>query len=229
MALMVVGCFAIWRVAGSSLRCFQDPRMRLFAVWFLVVFALTQHNLVMRASQPIHFARGYDWTALFFLGAAPLIAVLDNLLKLPRRWVRNGALALLLGLFLIDNCMWLARCALNNNLEISLTQAQSATLVWLSRNLKGGDMVVCQDELLSYLVSTYTPARSWQGHFHNTPWMAQRKDEIERVFSEGRSLPEWKRPGVYYVAPAAWVPPAELSLERRYGDSRQSIWESSRH
>jgi hypothetical protein len=224
-ALLIVGCFAIWRLAGSF-HCFRDSRIRLFAVWFLVVFALTQHNLVVRPIQPIHFAHGYDWMALFFLGAAPLIATLDFFLKSPRPWLRWGALPLLLGLFLFDNAAWLAKNVVYNGMAVTLSKSESAALGWLSRNLKAGDMVICQDENLSYLVATYTPARSWEGHFRNTPFFAQRHNEIVSVFSEGSILPEWKRPGVFYVSPAAWQPPAELRLERRYADTEFSIWTS---
>jgi hypothetical protein len=133
---------------------------------------------------------------------------------------------LLLGLFLLDNSAWLAKNAVHNEYLVSLTKTQSAVLHWLSRNLRPGDMVICQDSLISYLVSTYTPARSWQGHDHNTPSMERRHNEVERVFSDGRVLPEWKRQGTFYVSPAAWLPPAELSLERRYGNSEFSIWAS---
>jgi len=226
LALSIVGCLAIWRLASSSFHCFRDARIRLLAVWFLVVFALTQHNLLIRPFQPIHFARGYDWTALFFIGAPALIATLDFLLKISRPWVRIAAITLLLGLFLLDNSAWLAKNAVHNEYLVSLTKTQSAVLHWLSRNLRPGDMVICQDSLISYLVSTYTPARSWQGHDHNTPSMERRHNEVERVFSDGRVLPEWKRQGTFYVSPAAWLPPAELSLERRYGNSEFSIWAS---
>jgi len=224
LALLIVGCLAIWRIAGSSFHCFRDARIRLFAVWFLVVFALTQHNLIMRPMQPIHFAHGYDWTALFFIGASTLIATLDFLLKISSPWVRIGALTLFVGVFLLDNAAWLANTAVHNEFLVSLTKTQNAALHWLSRNVKSGDMVVCQDGLISYLVSTYTPARSWQGHEHNTPSIERRHEEVERMFSEGRVLPEWKRQGVFYVSPASWLPPAELSLEQRYGNSEFSIW-----
>jgi hypothetical protein len=229
LALAIVGCFAMWRLYSSPTGYFQDSRMRLFAVWFVVVFALTQHNVFMRPFQPIHFAHGYDWMALFFLGAGPLIATLDYLLKIPRPWIRGGALALLLGLFLLDNCTWLAKNAVDNPEAISLTKAQSAVLQWLSGNLRSGDTVVCKDRLVSYLVSTYTPARSWQGHIFNTPSGGRRHEEVERIFREGRVLPEWRIERVVYVSPAAWSPPAELSLQRRYGNSEFSIWASPQH
>jgi hypothetical protein len=164
--------------------------------------------------------------ALFFLGAPVLIATLDFLLKISRPWVRMGALALLVGFFLLDNTAWLVKIAIHNEFMVSLTKNQSAALTWLSRNVRSGDMVVCQDGLISYLVSTYTPGRSWQGHEKNTPSIERRHDEVERVFNQGQVLPELKRHGVLYVSPAAWLPPAELSLQRRYENSEFSIWAS---
>jgi hypothetical protein len=225
-ALIVVGCFAIWRVARSSFHCFRDSQNRLFAVWFLVVFALTQHNLVMRATQPIHFAHGYDWMALFLLGAPALIAALDRMLKIPAPWLRMGALALFLAFFLLDNAAWLIKIAIHNEYLVSLTKDQKATLTWLSQNVRSGDIVVCQDEQISYLVTTYSPAISWQGHEHNTPSMEQRHEEVERIFSRGDALPQWKRSGIFYVSPASWSPPAELSLQQRYANTQFAVWVS---
>ena len=228
-ALMIVGCLAIWRLARSSFESFRNPRVRLFAVWFLVVFGLTQNNLFLaRPFQPIHFAHGYDWMALFFIGAPPLIASLDRLLIIPTPWVRRGALALLLGVFLLDNSVWLAKSAVHNGAALTLTKTRSATLQWLKQNLRAGDMVICQDSLISYLVSTYTPARSWQGHMFNTPSIGRRSYEVERLFREGRVLPEWNKQGLFYVSPVAWLPPTELALERRYGNSEFVIWSSPR-
>jgi hypothetical protein len=176
--------------------------------------------------QPIHFAHGYDWMALFFIGAPALIATLDFLLKFPNRWIGRLAVTLLVGFFLLDNAVWLVKKAFQNEYLVSLTKPQSATLHWLGANLKSGDMVICEDTLISYLVATYTPARSWQGHWANTPAIKERHDEVEQLFSQGNVLPQWKRRGVFYVSPAAWSPPAELSLQRRYGNSEFSVWAS---
>ena len=225
-ALMIVGGLAVWQITSTSFRCFRDPRTRLFLVWFLVVFGLTQHNLLMRPLQPIHFAHGYDWTALFFIGAPVLIAILDRILKIPQVWMRSAVLTLFLGMFLLDNVAWLANKAVYNEQVVSLTKPQSDVLDWLTLNLRPGDMVICQDRLISYLVSTYTPARSWQGHLFNTPSIGQRHDEVEDFFKEGRILPQWNLPGMYYVSPAEWMPPKKLSLQRRYGNSEFLVWAS---
>jgi hypothetical protein len=162
--------------------------------------------------------------ALFFLGAGPLIALLDRLLKISAPWRRNTALALLLLLFLFDNAAWLGKNAFHSDELLSLSQAQSATLGWLRGNLKAGDMVVCRDQLISYLVSTYTPARSWQGHNKITPDLPRRHGDVERFFGEGYVQEAWKRPGVFYVTPAAWLPPPGLALRRRYENNDFAIW-----
>jgi len=223
-ALLIVGCLAIWRIASSRFSCFRDSRTRLFAVLFLVVFALTQHNLFMRPMEPIHFAHGYDWIALFFIGAPMLIAMLNYLLKLPSPWLRAGALTLLVGFFLLDNAAWLAKIAVRNEFNVSLTKDESGALNWLSHNVKSGDMVVCQDVPVSYLVATYTTGRSWYGHEKNTPYMEQRQAEVDQAFSKGIILPEWKKQGVYYVSPAKWAPPAQLPLKQLYENADFSIW-----
>jgi len=223
-ALIIVGCLAIWRLASSSFSRLNDPRNRLFAVWFLVIIALTQHQLVMRPLQPIHFAHGYDWMALFFLGSPALIELLDSVLRKPRPLVRMGALALIVGILLLDNTAWLIKTAVHNEFLVLLSRDESDALGWLSQHLRSGDMVICQDTVISYLVPVYSQARAWQGHEKNTPYLLQRRAEIERAFSQGLLLPEWKRKGVVYVSPAAWSPPAGILLEQRYGNSEFSIW-----
>jgi hypothetical protein len=65
-ALLVVGGLTLTRFTRPGPRYIMaSARNRLFLVWFLVVFALTQHNLIIRPFQPVHFAHGYDWSVVF--------------------------------------------------------------------------------------------------------------------------------------------------------------------
>src|SRR5262249_6683750 len=84
-ALFIVGWLAVARlVRRPGLRAaLEDGRVRLFAVCFLVVFALTQHNLLIKPRQPIHFAHGYDWVALFFIDAPALVSILERFQRIP--------------------------------------------------------------------------------------------------------------------------------------------------
>jgi hypothetical protein len=109
-ALFIVAILAairIFRPPGLR-RAFQDEGVRLFATWFLVVFALTQRNLIVAPRQPIHFAHGYDWMALFFICAPVLNELLDRLLRIGTiRW-RWAAVSLVVSFFLQDNLIWYA-------------------------------------------------------------------------------------------------------------------------
>ena len=68
-ALFMVGLLALirlWRWPGF-LQVIQDSRNRLFLVWFLVIFGLTQHYWVIQQSSQ-STSRTADWIPLFFWG-----------------------------------------------------------------------------------------------------------------------------------------------------------------
>lgn len=227
-ALYIVGSQAIARLRKPGLRrVFEDSRVRLFAVWFLTVFALTQHNLIMKPKQPVHFAHGYDWMALFFLGAPVLVQMFDRLLLIrPRPW-RYAALGLTVTFVLLDNLIWYGTFFLprGNDAAITISRDQKAVLEWLDRNTKPPEMVVSQDVKVSYLVSTYTRVRSWRGHQFNTPRSGQRLFESEQVFRTGHVLPEWESMRVVYVVYRSndkWKPPpGTIEL---YRNSDFAVW-----
>jgi hypothetical protein len=214
--LAVVGVFAaikLWQLRPRFPQLVESPQDRLFIVWFLVVFSLTQHNLVMRPIQPLHFAGGYDWTALFLLGAPVLVSLLSRLLKI-RIWLwRISALAVFLIFFLSDNLFWLAAFsrpyAVSSDILITLQQKE--ILDWLGKTATPPAIVVTGDELLGYLVSTYSPIRSWAGHGLNTPHSEQRHLESAQAFEENNLLPAWASMHIFYIQrssqDANWKPP----------------------
>ncbi|HEY6250559.1 MAG TPA: hypothetical protein VI685_11415, partial [Candidatus Angelobacter sp.] len=226
-ALMIVGILAVMRLLRPpGLReALKDSRVRLFLVWFLVVFALTQHNLIVKPRQPVHFAHGYDWMALFFLGAPVLVQGVERLLLIRVRQLRYAAITLLVTFVLLDNLIWYGSffSPARKSQAITLTQDQKAVLEWLDRNTAPPEMVVCQDELVSYLVSTYTRVRSWEGHRYNTPSIGQRHADVEQAFLARHLLPEWDRMPVLYVVLRSntnWSPPpgtAELYRNNQFG------------
>jgi hypothetical protein len=227
-ALFIVGCLAAARLLGAPgpMQAMKDSRVRLFAVWFLVVFALTQHNLVIKPMEPVHFARGYDWMALFFMGAPALLASIDRLLGIRPRQLQHAAITALVLFFLLDNLIWYASFLSpgRKSQAILLTYDQKSVLDWLDRNTAPPDMVVCQDSMVSYLVSTYTRVRSWEGHAMLTPFYAQRAAEIDRAFGAGHILPEWERLRVYYVAELGnnWSPPSNTA--ELYQNGEFVVW-----
>ncbi len=174
-ALYLVGFLAFTRFTRwpSARAILTSPTSRLLLVWFAVVFALTQHDLLVKPMQPIHFAHGYDWMALFFLAAPALIPILERL--------RGPALAAVLLLMLSDNLCWFASF-LSPQVQryaITLTPSQAETLEWLRQHATARDVVAADDDAINYLTSTYSAAGSWHGHVHNTPHAAERKRELE--------------------------------------------------
>ena len=221
-ALILVGFFTLMRFTrGRAIReALADPAARLFAIWFAVIFALTQHDLFIRAMQPLHFARGYDWIALFFLAAPLLIPALEKLRGRP------AALALFLLIFLSDNLIWFATFAASaqQRYAISLTRDEWNILDWLRRHetvsFAPGATVVSDNDQINYLTATYTSLRSWYGHVHNTPHAADRKRDVEQFFATGGTAlsPVWRTRPMIYIAqrsrPNWHPPPGARSLHR---------------
>ena len=200
-SLLFVGMLAVFHLARQPI--LRDSRNRLFLVWFAVIFALTQHNLLIKPTQPIHFAHGYDWMALFFLAAPLLIAIFDRLLAIPSPGWRSTFVAAAMLLFLCDNIVWFGCFFLKTPVaqqRVALSRDQKDVLQWLARNAKPRAMVVSEDPVISHLVSTYTSVRSWEGHTDNTPSVRQRKAEVEEAFQKGRIIPEWEQMPVFYVS-----------------------------
>jgi hypothetical protein len=211
--LAIVGLLALRRLTcPPGLRqTLKDSRTRLFLVWFAVIFALSQHNLIVKPRQPIHFAHGYDWIALFFIGAPVLIGLLERGLSIPRPLLRVAVVGCVLAVMLLDNVVWFAGFLVptGNNGRIELTNDQESVLDWLGKHASPPDMVVCDDQTVSYLVSTYTRVRSWRGHFFNTPMSLKRGSEVDNVFQHEQFLPQWEQSHVFYVSlrGSGWKPP----------------------
>jgi len=231
-ALLIVGSLALprlWRWPGFR-EVIKNAPDRLFLVWFVIVFGFTQHNYIMRPIQPIHFAHGYDWIALFFLGAPVLVSLLDRLLKIEAPSSRALATSAFLVFFLSDNIFWFAtflRPTASTSQAILISKEQREVLDWLGRAAAPRAIVVTADQTLGYLVSTYTRVRSWAGYGASTPNFEQRTFESLQAFHGGVILPTWSTMHVFYVrrSPAddGWTPPA--SAKEIFYNARYAVWE----
>jgi hypothetical protein len=229
-ALFIVGVLAtarLWRWPGFR-QVIQNSRNRLFLVWFVIVFGLTQHDHFIKPIQPIHFAHGYDWIPLFFLGAPILVALLDRLLKIEAPSLRILALSAFLIFFLSDNVFWFATFLKPNTSQaVIISTEQKEVLNWLGQKTAPRDMVVTADPMLGYLVSTYTRVRSWAGYGASTPHFAQRVLETQQAFRGNVILPAWTTMHVFYVQrsleDAGWKAPA--GSKEVFEDARYIVWE----
>jgi hypothetical protein len=226
LALYLVAIFAFGRLTRwkNLVAMLAQPRNRLCLVWFAVICGLTHHDLIIQPRQPIHFAHGYDWIALFFLGAPAIVSALDKLLAIRPRPAMVLALSAFLGLFLSDNLLWFATFA-DASVQwqaIALTHDQKGVLDWLARHASGAAYVASSDQRINYLTPTYTNVRTWRGHDFNTPDVALRQSQLHAAFSGGQPIPT-QNP-VYYIPGRNqnWVPPAGAS--RVYSNDSYDVW-----
>jgi hypothetical protein len=205
----IVGAFA-W----ARLRPAAQPRTvlgefpnRLLAVWVLVCLALENHERFLpRAVQPIHFTRGYTWIALFLLGLPALVGAIDHLRQQERVRSRMLALAAFLLFLVLDNVVWLGATTAQGMgvrlgrtlppdspmLGFGLSADERALFAWMNRPENRGSVVVSEDPTVGYLLTTYTPLRSWASHRVNTPGAVKRLEEIERFFESGAIVDRWR-------------------------------------
>jgi hypothetical protein len=225
-ALYLVALFAFvpltrWKNLVPAL---GDPRTRLCLVWFAVIFGLTHHDLIIRSRQPIHFAHGYDWMALFLLGSPAIVGALDKLLAIQPRPAMALAVCGFLALFLSDNLLWFASFSdpPTQWQAFALTQDEKDVLDWLSRQRDVSAYVASPDQRINYLTSAYTNLRAWRGHDLNTPQVSLRQAELNVAFSAGKPIPT-PNP-VYYIPERSqnWTPPAGSA--RMYSNNSYDVW-----
>jgi hypothetical protein len=231
-AEILVGGLAAWRLRTlrRARAVLAAPRERLLLVWALVAFGLANHEFAVAPRQPIHFDRGYVWTALFFLGAPTLLELLD---ALRRRWGRIAVLAVLLVL-LSDNLAWFAAFvpALHSGVpaDVRVTRDQSALLDRLNSREFYGDLLLSDDRQVGYLAIAETPLRSWTSHWLETPEFRRREADLDALFARGRFLPAWERRRLLIVftrGPEAVVPPPWLvgrGAQRAYENHRFVVY-----
>lgn len=172
-----------WRQNGR----FTDQQILLMAVW-AVTFALGHHDLVIKPVQPIHYLHGYDWTALFLLGA-PIFVEMIRGLRLQR--VGLALPLLVVAVFLSDNVAWFGEqltlpMSRGQQLGFTIDSAERAVFDRFAEPKFRGCVVLSQDEKLGYLLLTYTPLRSFYSHEWNTPGASMRKTELDEFFSNGK-------------------------------------------
>lgn len=201
LALRTLGTPARFR------RAFSQWPNRLLLVWLVVSLLLENHELFVREPvQPLHFTRGYSWVALFLLGLPTLSGFFRRLRESGRRSVIWLVAVPVMILFLADNTAWLGATTtqglglkLGRDLPAdSLRQGfgvssdERALLTWLNKPAVARRVILSEDTELGYLLTAYTPLRSWRSHYANTPWSQQRRSELNAFFQSGTIVPAWR-------------------------------------
>ena len=221
VAIFAFGPLTRWKNLVPAL---TDSRARLCLVWFAVIFGLTHHDLIIQPRQPIHFAHGYDWIALFLLGAPAIVAALEKLLAIEKRAAMILAVGAFLAVFLSDNVLWFSSFAdpAVQCQAIALTHDQKDALDWLSQHASAPAYVAGSDQRINYLTLTYTNVRAWRSSNLGTPDVSLRQAELHAAFAEGKPVPT-SNP-VYYIPERHrnWTPPAGATLAHSNGS--YEVW-----
>ena len=180
---------------------------RLLLIWLMVCLALENHDLFVREPvQPLHFTRGYSWVALFLLGLPALSAIFRRFRESSRRPAALLAGGTLMIVLLSDNVAWLGATTtqgLGMNLGrglpadslrqgFGLSPDERGVLTWLNTPRLRGTVVLSEDPTLGYLLTAYTPLRSWRSHYANTPWSSERRAELDAFFQQGKVTDSWR-------------------------------------
>jgi hypothetical protein len=77
-------------------------------------------------------------------------------------------------------------------LGFGLSADQQSLFGWMNLPENQRSVVVSEDATVGYLLTTYTPLRSWLSHRVNTPGSVQRSEELERFFASGTIVDAWR-------------------------------------
>lgn len=177
------------------------PADRFLLVWAAVSFALINHDLVIRATVPAHFTRGYLWTPLYLLGVPTLMRTLQGVrARLAPRRALLASLGLLV--FLCSaNVIWVLDQA-GRGKGVYLSDDERALVSCLDTHAPPNAVLIWKG-MLAYYASAYTSLRPLYGHWLHTPFAHQRQDDIDALYHRGGSwLAEWQERNVVLVARA---------------------------
>lgn len=170
-AYALVGFAACARLRSiERIRVFlSTPAGRMLAVMAAGHLALENHELLIHPYQPLHFTRGYAWSALFLIGAPWLLN--EAWPRVRERWrKRAGLIAVAVVLLSLSDNIAFFTLNIKRELRASspgfwLNEQQREVLAFLDRTPSDGPLVISQDEDLGYMVIVYTRLHAYRSHF----------------------------------------------------------------
>ena len=194
----LVGVLTIFAIHKEKFRkFFQTSSNRFFLCWFIVAFLLANHDLFIKARQPIHFTRGYIWTSLFLLGL-PALQQLDTSIK--TKFHRLGLIFLTI-LFFLDNLTWIFLHVTTPATQPDsgyIDSEQEQIFKVLNRECTDRTLLISNDGNISYLSTVYTKAYPWLSHPFTTPFVTDKKIAYDAFIKNGQIDTSWMgRPVIF--------------------------------
>lgn len=198
-AYILTGMLAFVSIYISSFKTFFASRSnRLFLAWFLIAFLLANHEIFMKARQPIHFTRGYIWSSLFLLGL-PALNQLNHHLK--NKWGNIG-LAMMGLVFFFDNFFWISENIYSRAEKPSplyINAEQKNILDLLKTETDNQTIIISKDPTIAYLSAVYTSGNPWYSHPYTTPDASRKKLIQENFFLQGKLDAGWMQHKINFI------------------------------
>jgi hypothetical protein len=192
---------------------------RFAVIWFVVAFALANHELIISPRQPLHFTRGYVWTPLALLAVPTVTAAFRRCTNLRWHITALAACAFLMVIITSDNIAWFGRNFILRashvpGSEIFLTADASQTLAFLAQPDMRKRLLLSNDPRLAYMATAYVPVRTWLSHGFNTPAADDRREQLRAFFASEGEVPEWRHRDLVVVVDSVTNPDAAEMLVR---------------
>ena len=173
-----------------------QQRNRFFLTLAAVSFLLSNHELFLKPMQPIHFARGYEWTSYFFMALPAIVFILERLKK------RVVVLGIFVVFFLLDNIVWFGNYAASRVKEPSvghITREQKQILKLIQDRSTEETLILGSDPILPYLSTIYSKAYAWYSHPYTTSYAMYKRSAYAKFLETGQPDPAWKGRDIIFI------------------------------
>ena len=169
---------------------------RLLLCLAVISILLSNHELFMKPMQPIHFARGYEWSAYFLMGVPALHYLLDKLKY------KKVLVALFILTILSDNLLWITnytRFTVKTASVTHITGEQQQVLDTIRSHSDQETLIIGSDQTLPYLCTVYTKAYAWISHPYTTPYYAQKVAAYTNFINQGNIAEQWRNRKLIFI------------------------------
>jgi len=168
----------------------QKSNNRLLLCLAFVSVVLCNHDLFIKPMQPIHFSRGYEWTAYFLMG----VPALQYLFSLMHSGVlKRLAVSVFVVMLLSDNLLWITKyVSTTRNNETTVSDDQAMLLNILNANSSNNTLLIGSDPFLMPYCAVYTKGYPWMSHPYTTPFYRKKKESYKKFILTGEIDTAWR-------------------------------------
>lgn len=173
---------------------------RMFVYWGVIIFIIANQEFALtRPIQPLHFARGYIYTAIIML-AAPAIVNFWSWALEKGKHLRKGLVFVVFLVFISDNLYWFYYLSQSKlTYSMALNPKDKDVLDHIDSMPKREWLLISPDLEICHQSSIYTPYRSWYALYFTTPFSSEKVQEQNEFFKKGVFPEKWRGRDLYFI------------------------------